>query len=348
MAGHGQGDPKSHILQAVGFVRLESCSTQAVLPLVGLAADQVTRDRYNETTEVFGLPGRAGSHSQLSFAAENLTRVKVMPSWSRVLAIALVFIAAGLAALPVMAQQTHHYFHRADMAPGAIGRGQLMRGGPLPGHFQAVEVTAPKGAQLALAMDGTFEPSRSGPLKAGMLVGHVYRLKVTDIPLHEGEEVFPSIEVINRLYPPPGAEAAFSIPVQLTQEELERALRGQFVIRVIYLEDPRAALPSPEDPEQQRYFEVGPGEDPLEVADSLGRPMAILRIGSRVPERDQVSGRFLFRAPPWFRIPEVTGGEPAPSPARANAGNAAANRTSRPVSPPTAAQRPRSKAGVNR
>ncbi|MFO7907339.1 MAG: hypothetical protein ACQESR_08175 [Planctomycetota bacterium] len=32
------------IFQAVGFVRLESCPAQAVLPLVGLAADKIIRD----------------------------------------------------------------------------------------------------------------------------------------------------------------------------------------------------------------------------------------------------------------------------------------------------------------
>ncbi|MFO7907952.1 MAG: hypothetical protein ACQESR_29370 [Planctomycetota bacterium] len=36
------------ILQAVGFVRVESCPTQAVLPLVGLTADKVIRDRYSD------------------------------------------------------------------------------------------------------------------------------------------------------------------------------------------------------------------------------------------------------------------------------------------------------------
>ncbi|MGM0486466.1 MAG: hypothetical protein ACQESR_06865 [Planctomycetota bacterium] len=34
------------VFQAVGFVREESCPTQAVRPLVGLAADKVIRDRY--------------------------------------------------------------------------------------------------------------------------------------------------------------------------------------------------------------------------------------------------------------------------------------------------------------
>ncbi|MFO7907430.1 MAG: formylglycine-generating enzyme family protein [Pirellulaceae bacterium] len=35
------------IFHAVGFFRVESCPTQAVLPLVGLAAEKVIRDRYN-------------------------------------------------------------------------------------------------------------------------------------------------------------------------------------------------------------------------------------------------------------------------------------------------------------
>ncbi|MFO7903123.1 MAG: hypothetical protein ACQESR_15750 [Planctomycetota bacterium] len=35
-------------LQAVGSVRGERCSTQAVLPLVGLAADKVIRHRYSK------------------------------------------------------------------------------------------------------------------------------------------------------------------------------------------------------------------------------------------------------------------------------------------------------------
>ncbi len=200
------------------------------------------------------------------------------------------------------------------MPPGSVGSAQLLRGGPLPGHFQAVEVSGPEASQLALAVDGFFEPPQPAPLRAGLLVGNVYRLKVTHIPFREGQEVFPSIEIINRLYPPEGSETRFPIPIQLTREELELALRGQFVIRVIYLENPRTALPRREDLDHQRYFEVGPGQDPLEVADSLGRPMAILRIGSRVPELDQATGRFLFHCPPWTRFSQVLMGEPTEVP----------------------------------
>lgn len=223
-------------------------------------------------------------------------------------------------------QRPYHYFHSADMPPGAIGAAQLMRGGPLPGYFQPVEVTAPQDAQVALAMEGTFDAPQVAPLRAGLLVGKVYRLRVTNIPYRPGQEVYPSIEIINRLYPPPGSEAKFPIPIELTQEELELAIRGHFVVRVIYLENPRGALPVRQTPREQRYFEVRANEDPLEVADTLGRPMAILRIGSRVPDQDPSSGRFLFDSPPWMQLPawpesatevgaEPTNAEPAPVPA---------------------------------
>ncbi|MFO7907973.1 MAG: hypothetical protein ACQESR_00840 [Planctomycetota bacterium] len=43
----------SVIFQAVELVRVESCPTQAVLPLVGLAADTFIRDRYTRRTLQF-------------------------------------------------------------------------------------------------------------------------------------------------------------------------------------------------------------------------------------------------------------------------------------------------------
>ena len=220
----------------------------------------------------------------------------------RALAAALAF--AWLAfAVPAAAQQPPtHYPYRADMPPGIVGQGQLRRGGPLPGYFQPVEVISPSGAVVSLDLGGQFEESQSSRAKAGMLIGSVYRLKVTQIPNHPGEEVFPTVEVINRLFPPPGQEARFPIPIHLSQEELELALSGHFVTRVVYLEDPGTALPVREDPKFQRYFEIHPRQDPLLVADELGRPMAILRMGSRVPAEGQFGMQ--HHSPPLLRYPQ--------------------------------------------
>src|SRR5437868_2523062 len=163
-----------------------------------------------------------------------------------------VVIALVALASPAIAQQPPiHYEHAGALPPGAIGSRQLERGGPLPGYFQPVEIEAPAGASVSLAVEDQFTEPAPVPAKAGMLIGSVYRLRVTGIPQHEGVEVFPTIEVVNRLYPPPGQELRFPVPVELTQEDLELAMEGRFITRIIYLEDPKLALPAAADKEHQ-------------------------------------------------------------------------------------------------
>ena len=212
-------------------------------------------------------------------------------------------LTAALATLGgvALAQPPVHYLHRADMPPGEVGQRQLMRGGPLAGYFQPVEVTAPKGAIVSLAVEGEFDKGDKESVLAGMQIGYVYRLRVANIPDHEGEEVFPTIELVDRLYPPPGQAARFPVPIELTAEEIALALEGRFVTRVIYLEQPKTALPVRDEPKKQRYFEIGAGQDPLKVADQMGRPIAILRMGSRVPDGLTPDGKFLYHSPPLLK-----------------------------------------------
>ena len=170
------------------------------------------------------------------------------------------------------------------MPPGAIGSLRLHRGGPLLGYFQPVQIRAPQGARIALAMEDAYSAPNFDVALVGMLIGPVYRLRVTDIPNQPGVELFPTVEVIDRLYPPPGLRLRFPIPVELTQDELEMAAQGMFVTRVIYVEDPSLALPTRQTAGgDQPWMEARAGDDPLVVADRLGRPVAILRIGGRVP-----------------------------------------------------------------
>src|SRR5687768_7444262 len=75
-----------------------------------------------------------------------------------------------------------HYHYSADAPTGMLGKAQLMRGGPLAGYFQPVQVTAPKGAKIALAEEGGFGESQASPVLVGLRIGNVYHLKVTGIP----------------------------------------------------------------------------------------------------------------------------------------------------------------------
>jgi hypothetical protein len=215
----------------------------------------------------------------------------------------LILVVACSVTVTAQAEPPRHYLHAGAMPPGAVGSRQLMRGGPLPGYYQPVEIRAPEGAQVAYAMEYGFSDSQLAPAKAGMMIGSVYRLKITGIPRHEGEELYPTIEVIDRLYPPLGQELKFPIPIEFAPEDIEAAFQGKFVTRIIYLENPRGAYPKAEDPKVQHYFEVGSHEDPLVVADRLGRPMAILRIGGRTPDDPANPGpAFLYNSPPLLRV----------------------------------------------
>jgi hypothetical protein len=211
--------------------------------------------------------------------------------------MALAWLLAGVASAQ---QPPVHYQHNEALPPGAIGGAQLQRGGPLPGYFQPVEIKAPTGVLISPAVENQFDRPRAAPLKLGLLIGAVYRLRVTNIPQAEGLEVYPTVEIIDRTYPPSGQELRFPIPVVLTAEDLRLALEGKFVTRVIYLEDPRNALPAHVQEPGQQWFEAAPGQDPLAVADGLGRPVAILRIGARLP--DPAPDAFFFYGSPPFRL----------------------------------------------
>jgi len=216
----------------------------------------------------------------------------------------LVFWWLGVATGLPAQQPPVHYLHQGVMPPGAIGSRQLQRGGPLPGFFQPVEIKAPPGALISLAVANQFDQAQPAPRKGGFLIGAVYRLRVSNIPLAEGLEVFPTIEVIDRLYAPPDQQCRFAIPIEISQDDLNLAIDGKFVTRVIYLEDPRHALPARDNPQIQSWFEAAPGQDPLAVADGLGRPLAILRLGARLPDQTEAPHpSFFFGSPPLVAYP---------------------------------------------
>ncbi len=189
-----------------------------------------------------------------------------------------------------------HWHHAGAMPPGAIGRqhGQS----PLSGDCQPVEIRAPQGARISPAAGSDFLAGQPDRLLIGLQIGPVYRFRITEIAAHPGLELFPTLELIDRLHPPAGQELRFPIPVELTTEELLLAAAGRFITRVIYVEDPQLAPAIAREGETQPWIEARPGDDPLVMADHLGRPIAILRLGSRVPDPQQADAAFFYAAPP--------------------------------------------------
>ena len=224
----------------------------------------------------------------------------------------LICVITAIAASDAQAQGAPRTHLRYDgyWPPGMIGQTHLRGDIRRVGYFQPVEIMLPEGAMVSMAEDGQFTAPQAAPLKVGLQLGQVYRFKVSRVPLREGAEIFPTLEVIDRLHPPEGGRFRFPVPVQITLEEVDLALSGKYVTRVVYVEDPNNALAHHVDPKFQRYFEVRPDTDPLQVADQLGRPIAILRIGSRVPDRQGPNDTFLYGSPPVEHDPGVAAEQP--------------------------------------
>jgi len=123
----------------------------------------------------------------------------------------------------------------------------------------------------------------ASPAVAALRVGSVYRLKISDMPDFPGAELFPTIELIDRLHPPRGREVEFAIPIVLTAEEIAKALEGRLVTKVIYLEQPDRAAPV-RNTTAARNRLADPRENLLAIADEAGRPMVIVRVGGRLPD----------------------------------------------------------------
>lgn len=208
---------------------------------------------------------------------------------------ALVLILLGTS--QVDAQQ--HWLLSTRLPAGEIGRIQVARRPELGGVFQPVLLKVPEGSNISVAEGSGFGVVKVNAELVSLQVGETYRMRVSNVPNKRGD-VYPTVELIDRMHAPVGKETRYPIPIDITADDLGMALAGKYVTRVIYVEDPQRALPARDLPEQ-RYFEVMAHEDPLQVADSLGRPVAILRMGSVVPIESGPSAEFLFGSPPLQR-----------------------------------------------
>ncbi|HBE71003.1 MAG TPA: hypothetical protein DDW52_22890 [Planctomycetaceae bacterium] len=225
--------------------------------------------------------------------------------------IGLLLLAAGVCSDVALAQgpsqlpRNVNYLLSADQPPGYVASAQVARQIPGVGTYQAVAISGPPGLKVALARDGMLLENLEAPVTTGMLVGATYRFRVANIPYRPGAELYPTIEIIGKVHTPTGREHRFPIPVVLTNEDIELALGGALVTRVIYVEDGEIATPMAVPAGEQLLHDVAPEDNALQTADQYGKPVAILRIGSILPSSNLADmPRFLMGSPPW--IPLIT------------------------------------------
>jgi len=211
----------------------------------------------------------------------------------------LMLVALISASVCGQSRPTTHRLYHGDMEPGAIGRQQSVSQGSWRGYFQPVEIRVPNDALIAPASSDQFASADSSRLKVGMEVGKPYRFHVSRFQDTVPIDLYPSIELVDRTYPPCAVRLDFPIPVDLSEDDLRQAANGRYIIRVVYLEDPNFASPfAQKATDAVPFFDVDPTQDPLSEADHVGRPVAIVKLGNRAPTSENGPDiGFLFGCP---------------------------------------------------
>ena len=206
-----------------------------------------------------------------------------------------------------------HYLHRPSLPTGELASFYRLSDADLE-RVQPVAWKLPKGVRAGIAAPGgyVFNAELADDARFPWLAnafalqpGRVYRFQLTDIPFNPNRALYPTLELIGRLNPPTGREWDFPIEIELPQADLELALQGNLVTRVVFLENSENARPTDADRSTADLtVEVPNNYDPVAVAASKGRVLAILRVGSRAPvDLPNVENPFYFGLPPFALAP---------------------------------------------
>lgn len=228
----------------------------------------------------------------------------------RRLLLTLAIVGWGLSAAD--AQQTHdgngrHYVYDQYVPPGVAGRMHLQAGNLRPTIPQQVRITLPAEGTVTF-YDGSLERpvDVAAPAQVTMLVGLMYRMKVSGLEDFPHAEFFPSVELVGELHPPPGQAERFPIEIELLAEELQHAARGRMVTKVVYLEQ-ADRVPLRNLVGTSRVLDIEVGQNAVAEADNLGRPVAIMRLGGRTPDANSFDRDQQFWGPlPPIRVVDRT------------------------------------------
>lgn len=182
----------------------------------------------------------------------------------------------------------------AGYSPGGPGMGAPGMGMPMmpPGMMppmgpvappakSQVRFLGPEGMVIGWQIGPAFAESQLvAPGRYNFAQGATYRLKVNSVPGRDGLEIYPTLTV----YPEHPTTASFlahnSVPLRITDEDLDQVETNNHVTKVVYLPDPRYQELAIAGVEELISTELDPGLDPVAEADRRGTIMAVLRIGN--------------------------------------------------------------------
>ena len=209
-----------------------------------------------------------------------------------------VFVSTACGQSPIDGIRGPYQPLNQTVPPGVAGYWAAAVGRAEPGVFQPERIQLPTAGNVTFYDGVSARPIElTAPAQIGVAVGHIYRMRLSGMPEYPGAELYPSIEILDRLHPPPGQESKFPVPIEFTRLEIELALRGRLITKVVYLEQPQLAKLA-RSTENGGIIDVSAGRNLMFEADQAGRPMVLVRLGSRIPDpRGDNTAFFLTGAP---------------------------------------------------
>ena len=204
-------------------------------------------------------------------------------------------VSCGTAQAQTQAQAPPRLLMDHQVPPGTWGQWVQAAGRVHGFEFQSVSVELPSTGAVTWFVGSRDEVKTTA--NARIAVAQSYRLKLSEMPEFPGIELYPSIEVIDRLHPPAGHADKFSMPLPFTIEEIDAAIQGQMITKVVYLEQPQLAMPY-ELTGDTSVRSVDPSANLFEEADKAGRPLALIRLGGRLPAANETHGNFFGHGAP--------------------------------------------------
>jgi hypothetical protein len=173
--------------------------------------------------------------------------------------------------------------------PGAVAAAGALTGtvpGRFPSQRTSVRFINPPGMRVSwYTPKGT---SRVGfdnnqletPGRYNFVQGAIYRLKFSHIANRPGLELYPTLEVVPASMKTESFLAHSSVPVTLTDEDLEQVAAGNFLVKVIYLPDPQFQDLATTGPDEVVSSRLEPGADPIAEARRRGSILLVVRLGN--------------------------------------------------------------------
>lgn len=197
----------------------------------------------------------------------------------RLLPTLVLLIHCGLSA--AYGQESNRYFPVDHRTPGVAAYWNTAIDPNRCCQMQVTEFLLPAGGEIAILQPGA-ESALPAPAQGELQVGCTYRARISGMTDFPGIELYPTIEMLDHLHAPAGKEREFPVPVEFTAEDIEMALQNRLVTKVIYLEQPDLAVPESQQG-GPRVTNFAPRVNLMQRADELGRPIAIIRLGGRIP-----------------------------------------------------------------